>query len=185
MKRKFLVSIVLFLFLFSAIIPTFAKGESISEEEMDVIMAEDIGIVTIEEDKEKYVYIENENPCMDDVSENKEISTKKEVHNTNKKEVAVKEQECLEDEIEDEEIIADCPEGMSEGYIAGTFFEPNHFGDCELHEYCYICPECTIVEEIGRDEDINPNGGWYLDRCCIVCGHGTCEAITREEALGE
>ena len=72
----------------------------------------------------------------------------------------------------------ECPEGMCEGYEEGVYFEPNHFGDCELHEYCYICPECTIEEELFIDEDINPNNGWVLSKTCIVCGHGGCEPVT-------
>lgn len=84
------------------------------------------------------------------------------------------ETKAVETEIVTEEEL-EVPKDMCEGYEDGIYFKPNHFGDCELHEYCYICPNgCTIKEDLYIDE----NGNWISDKTCIVCGHGTCELVT-------
>lgn len=178
MKKKLrILSAVLVAALLLPIFTT-ARDKDVEPEEISVIKAEDIGIKEIENEPKEVdstdeIISEGED-YHEDIIHKKEYVKQEEV-----------EEEVVPEPDEEDVVIPDCPEGMSEGYIAGTFFEPNHFGDCELHEYCYICPECTIEEEVGYDEEINPNGGYYLSRCCTMCGHGTCEPITESEALGE
>lgn len=177
-----------FLSLIALLALVVCVGEMVMAENSEVIVepltvnAEDIGIETIKNDAVIEEVIEDE--IVDDSED-------------------IAEEEVVEEEIDDEyieddfiesedEIVTDdsalenepetespeVPEGMCEGYEEGIYFEPNHFGDCELHEYCYICPECTIEEELFIDEDINPNNGWVLSKTCIVCGHGGCEPVT-------
>lgn len=134
----------------------------LTEEKLDVIKAEDIGIVI----KEKKIYT---------VEEEKEVISEEERENYINTE---EDKEDIYFEEEEEEII--CPEGMYEGYEEGVYFEPNYF-DCELHEYCYMCENHEIESEYFWDEDINPRNGWVYSETCIICGHGTCKPVTKDK----
>lgn len=171
-KRVFLTIVIVL-----SIVGTMTIGFGLlsQAEEMEIksepvtINAENIGIKEIEykeEVTEEDIYDETEpeSEIMDeDVMVDEEIE---------------EDVDCEEETETENPECPECPEGMCEGYEEGVYFEPNHFGDCELHEYCYICPECTIEEELFIDEDINPNNGWVLSKTCIVCGHGGCEPVT-------
>lgn len=181
MKRKLIKRILSVALVAAFLLPIFTIAEDTDaecEEETVVINAEDIGIKEIKNELEEAD--STEEVVVEDESYNENI-----IHTEGDFEQKETDKDSISESDEEDVVIPECPEGMSEGYVEGIFFEPNHFGDCNLHEYCYICPECTIVEEVGYDEEINPNGGWYLDKCCIVCGHGTCTPITEKEALGE
>ena len=147
------------------------------EEEIEIIKAEEIGIKEIEKQTIK------ESATAETVVENKTIdenlSYKEEVPvvaEENSNEVpAYDEKNEIAEETEANE--------KYEGYEEGVYFEPNCFGDCPLHDSCYICSECTFVEELFCDEEINPEGeNWVLSKTCIVCGHGGCEPVTDEFA---
>lgn len=148
--------------------------DSIVEEEI-VIDAEDVGIETIEEyevlpenDTEKVYHEENV-----------------EVEYEETESYNIPEEEPVEETEEnyDTEIVSEEPsEEMEIEYEEDAFVEPNCF-DCETCEECYKCDECTYTEEVGFDEDINPNGGYYLDKYCTVCGHGTSVPISEEEYI--
>lgn len=167
-----------FLSLIALLVLVICVGEMVMAENSEVIVepltvnAEDIGIETIKND----AVIEDE--IVDDSEDiaEEEISDEyiKDEYIESEDEI-VTDDSVLENEPETES--PEVPEGMCEGYEEGVYFEPNHFGDCELHEYCYICEEHEFESEYFWDEDINPRYGWVYSETCVICGHGTCKPV--------
>ena len=140
-------------------------------DEIEIIEAEEIGIKTIDEEFETldvYEEVISEDKDMDESSVFEEEVLPVEPANKESEDV--------------EEVEYDSPEAeplMYEGNKEGVYFEANCF-DCECHEYCYKCEECTLEEDIFWDEEINPENGWVFSKDCIVCGHGGCEPVDEE-----
>ena len=130
--------------------------ETLDEKELEVINGEEIGIVINTQEKEEVEIIE----APSHIEEDKNLST------------------AENDNFETES--PEVPEGLSEGYEEGVYFEPNCF-DCELHEYCYKCEQHEIETEYFYDEEINPNSGWVYSETCVICGHGECRPATEDE----
>ena len=182
--KKILTTIIIATLVLGTV--SFAQNEKTEKENKNIetINAEDIGIRTIPkevvEDVNEDVDIETENTVVDEVSvyvedvEN-EIPVRTEPAETEEEDTLPEEAEPVE-----EEDLSEPLEGMFEGYVSGEYLPINYY-DCELHDGCYKCEECKLVEEICYDEEINSNGGWYLDKYCIVCGHGNCELIDESE----
>lgn len=159
---------------------TFETGKELKN--IETINAKDIGIKTItkEEIKDEFVVSEIENSDMD---ENQVYSEEVEDEILICTELAeTEEEDTLQEEIEpiEEEDLSEPPQDMYEGYVSGEYFNVNCY-DCELHDKCYKCEECTLVEEIGYDEEVNSNDGYYLYTYCVVCGHGEFTPIDESE----
>lgn len=135
-------------------------------DEIEIIEAEEIGIRTIDNEVEEMVIYEEADAEDQIVDATLEVEEEIPVE-------PVKE-DVKSEEVEEEKEEYDSPEAsplMFEGYKEGVYFEANCFGDCEIHEYCYICPEHDIKAEVFIDEEINPENGWVYTETCVVCGH--------------
>ena len=181
---KYILSLVALLTLFICIGNMVMAEEKVVAEvdEIEIIKAEDIGIKEIEKVQEEIIIPETTVDKTTTKDETMDISVQKkpETKTENKqiREVIKEDPVAEEPEVESPEI----PEGMVEGYEEGVYFEPNCF-DCEIEEACYKCEECTFVEELFCDEEINPEGeNWVLSKTCTVCGHGGCEPMTDDAA---
>lgn len=160
-----LAMILVLVFGMTTIVSSARAEEQESTKEAVVIDAEDIGIKTIEADQEEIPEAE--------VEEEAEYEEPEVSHESQEEEPEPEETEPVQEEVESPEP----PEGMVEGYEAGVYFEPNCF-DCEICEACYKCETCTFENTISYEEDIDT---YFLEKTCIVCGHGTSEALTEEE----
>lgn len=161
---KYFISIIALLFFFTIIGGSAMANDAVineTDKKDEIINAEDIGIEIIEDDVE----VDTE----EEIIEDDEYESDEEI----------------DEDIDDEDVELESPEppeDMCEGYEEGVYFEPNHFGDCEIHEYCYICPTCTFEEDVYTDVDEDGNTIWMANKACVVCGHGTCEDVTEEYA---
>lgn len=145
--RPAILALIL-VFAFGSVASAMTKDEEEVIDEVIEIEAEDIGIKTIETEVEEDedVTSETENQIVD-------------------------EDEALETEEEPSEP----PVGMVEGYIQGTYFEPNTY-DEETGEYNYFCDKCEYAHCVSVDDN-----GYIYEEWCIVCGNGTDTRITDEE----
>lgn len=147
------------------------KENEITIEEKAVIAADDIGIKTfaIGDDFEDEEFIEDESTeeDMDD-----EVTTEDE-----DLDVPVEPEEEITETEEPETESPGAPEGMAEGYVAGTYFEPNN-DECEIDEVCYSCENDghVFVHCVSYDED-----KYVYEEWCEICGHGTGRVISEEE----
>lgn len=144
---------------------------------IETINAEDIGIKTItkEEIKDDVIVSEIENSDMNEnqvYSEEDENETSICTEQTETENMSQEEIDFIE-----EEDLSEPPQDMFEGYISGEYFNVNCY-DCELHDGCYKCEECTLVEEIDYDEELET---YIKEKFCIVCGHGSCESVDEGE----
>lgn len=170
---KYIISLITLLALVICLGNIAMADEVITDEKIEIIEAEDIGIKTIEKVQEDEIIevpvdeTDVEDEVLDVPVQNKPEETEEEQEYESPEAVPVTE------EIEETE----APVGMVEGYEEGVYFEPNTF-DCEAHEECYKCKECTIEESLFIDEEINPDGEhWVLCKICIVCGDTTNEPV--------
>ena len=178
--KKILATIIIATLVLGTV--SFAKNEPNEIKENDnieTIYAEDVGIKAIEKEvaTNEIIIPETENTVVDEIPvyvEDLEYETPTYTE-TEEEDTSQEEAEPVE-----EEDLSEPPKGMIEGYVSGEYYPINCY-DCELHDGCYKCEKCTIEEEIGYDEEINPNGGWYLDKYCVICGHGNCELIDESE----
>ena len=167
---KYLVSLIVLLTVFICIgnMVMAEDNEVIKNEiteEIEVIKAEDIGIKEVEN------LIIEESTTTETAVEDKTID-----ENLPYKEEALIVAEENPNEIpayDEKNEIAEETEANEkyEGYEEGVYFEPNCFGDCPLHDACYMCEEHDIKAEVFIDEEINPENGWVYLETCIVCGH--------------
>lgn len=180
--NKKIICLVSFLILMFGTV-SFAKYESSEMEEklenIETINANDIGIRTIQKEvvKNEIIVSENENSDLDEspVYTEKVENEEPDYIESTKTEKENQEQEEAES-VEEEDL--DIPfEGMYEGYVSGEYFHVNCY-DCELHDGCYKCEECTLVEEIDYNEELKT---YIKEKFCIVCGHGGCESIDEGE----
>ena len=163
--RPLILTLIL-VFTFGSVASAMTKNEEVKEPEViEVINAEDIGIKTVSHVYDTMPIVEETEADEDVVVETKDKTVNVSVHKA--KEV-VKEEPVVKD--------TEVPEGLYEGRKEGVYFHINTY-DCEIHDGCYMCEEHTLSEEIGYDEEINPDGGWYRAIFCEVCGHGGCEPI--------
>lgn len=173
-KIKHLIAFVIIFIIFISISNIVMAEKDIKIIEPININAEDIGIkeMAIGDDFENEEVIEDgfsagtvddqiesENKIMDeDVSDN----------------------EKTEEVTESPEV----PEGKAEGYVAGTYFEPNE-DDCDVAEVCYSCENDGHINIhcVSYNED---NDSYVYEEWCEVCGHGSDKIISNEEfeALG-
>ena len=176
--KKILATIIIATLVLGTV--SFAKYETNETKENDnieTVNAEDIGIKTIEKEvaTDEIIIPETENPVVDEVPVYVEEVENEESTETEEEGTLQEEAESVE-----EEDLSEPPKGMYEGYVSGEYFPINCY-DCEQHDGCYKCENCTLVEEVGYDEEINPNGGCYLYKYCVVCGHGDCIPINESE----
>lgn len=151
-----------------------AEENEVSNEEVKIIAAEEIGIETVGQQE---VEIIEEHTDDENISEGEDMD----VPIQNEEDEEVKESEDIYESPEANPIekpeTNEVTDNMVEGYEEGSYFEPNYF-ECEIEEECYKCDECIIEEDVFCDEEINPRDGHYvLDRQCIVCGHGSCVPV--------
>lgn len=166
---KYVLSLTALLVLFVCLgNMVMAEEKVITEvEEIEIIDAENIGIKEIEKIQEEVKTPET--PVNKVATKDKVVDVPVQTESEKVKQDEIK----YEEEVESPEP----PEGMVEGYEEGVYFEPNCF-DCEIEEACYKCEECTFVEELFCDEEINPEGeNWVLSKTCTICGHGSCEPV--------
>lgn len=180
MNKKIICLISFFILMFGTV--SFAKYEPNEIKENDnieMINADDIGIKTISKEvvKDEIVILEDENSDLDESPVYTEKVENEEPDYTEPTKTA--KEDSLPEEAESvEKEYLDIPlEGMYEGYVSGEYFHINCY-DCELHDGCYKCEECTLVEEISYDEELET---YIKEKFCIVCGHGSCESVDEGE----
>lgn len=177
MKKILAITIIATLVLGTISFAKYEPNEIKENDNIETIYAEDIGIKAIEKEvaTNEIIIPETENQVMDESPVYMEKVENEETAEAEKEDTLPEETEPVE-----EEDLSEPPEGMYEGYVSGEYFPINCY-DCELHDGCYKCEECKLVEEIDYDEEINPNGGCYLYKYCVVCGHGECTPIDESE----
>lgn len=168
--RRILAVAVIATFLIGTMSFAQEYNAEIPEEEIQVIDADEIGVKTMD-------HLGEANVMVEETEEDEDVAI--EVEDKDVDEAAPPAKKIVEEDLiveEDTEV----PEGMFEGRVESVYLPVNNY-DCEIHDGCHKCEKCTLSEEIGYDEEINPNGGWYRAKFCDICGHGGCEPITESE----
>lgn len=180
MNKKLIKRILAVAVIATFLIGTFSyakEEEKIQTAEQELIMAEDIGIKTVNHIYDTMPIVEETEADEDVVVETKDKAVDVPVRMAKE---TVEEEPVVEETVEETEI----PEGMYEGCNEGVYLPINNY-DCEIHDGCHKCKECVFISEYGYDEEINPDGGWYRAKFCEICGHGGCEPITEAEVERE
>lgn len=159
MKKRLLAVAVIVTFLFGTM--SFAKESEPVHDEVLKINAEEIGI--------------REYAIGDDFTDEEDVPDGPDYEEDEYEEDEIESEEVFVDEPDEPEVdreetkdepVVEAPEGMKEGYISNTFYEPDKHN------------ECSFVHCVTFDEDI---GSYVLEKWCEVCGEGTSNVISDEE----